>query len=412
VMATLSKPTAVVLPAIVVVLNLWVLRRPPRQFWRGVLLWAVLALPCIIVTQFVQGAADTEAVALWRRPLVAADALAFYLYKLVWPASLGLDYGRRPEWIFQHAFAWWTWLVPVALAMFLWVFRRRVPLLVAAAMIFVLGLLPVLGLIRFDFQRFSTVSDHYLYLSMFGVALAAAWGVSRLRRPRLAAIAIAVLVAAWGLRSWHQTWVWQNSETLFTHAIEVNPASAAAYSSLADLARHRGMNPQAEAFAREAVRLRPDLAPAWITLGALFEQEGRLDEAIAAARGACAAEPDVAEGFTNLSLLLARKGQLPQAEAMARRAVELEPDDAKAHINLGLLEAQGGHLDMGVRDMQAAVNLEPNDVLAQANLGALLARQGRRDEAISHFQAALRIDPDYPIARRGLAHLTGGDVAH
>ena len=33
----------------------------------------------------------------------------------------------------------------------------------------------MLGLVSFDFQSYSTVADHYLYLPMLGVALCAAW---------------------------------------------------------------------------------------------------------------------------------------------------------------------------------------------------------------------------------------------
>ena len=42
----------------------------------------------------------------------------------------------------------------------------------------VAGVTPVLGLVTFLFQHFSTTADHYLYVSMLGPALAAAWAVA------------------------------------------------------------------------------------------------------------------------------------------------------------------------------------------------------------------------------------------
>ena len=54
---------------------------------------------------------------------------------------------------------------------------RRVWL--AAACIFVAGVLPVLGLVPFYFQIISTVADRYIYLAMLGPALALAWFLSR-----------------------------------------------------------------------------------------------------------------------------------------------------------------------------------------------------------------------------------------
>ena len=75
----------------------------------------------------------------------------------------------------MRGWAYFTWTVPAAVAVLLWLARRRFPWLVAAAALFCVGVAPVLGLVPFDFQNFSTVCDHYLYFAMFGPALAAAF---------------------------------------------------------------------------------------------------------------------------------------------------------------------------------------------------------------------------------------------
>ena len=103
--------------------------------------------------------------------------VAFYLSKLVVPFWLGPDYGRAPEWVLAQWWHWFTGLVPWGLALWLWSRRTRVPWLVAAVGVFVTGLLPVLGLVPFAFQAYSTVADHYMYSAMLGPALALAWGL-------------------------------------------------------------------------------------------------------------------------------------------------------------------------------------------------------------------------------------------
>src|SRR5207248_102963 len=107
----------------------------------------------------------------WERPLVAADALAFYLVKLVFPRDLVVAYGRTPDRVLSQPQVYVAWMLPAAVAAMIWLWRPGRRWLGAAALLVLAGLGPTLGLVNFDFQYFSTVADHYLYLPMFGVAL-------------------------------------------------------------------------------------------------------------------------------------------------------------------------------------------------------------------------------------------------
>ena len=108
---------------------------------------------------------------LWQRILVVMDTLSFYAQKLVWPGGLIVDYARTPEYALTLPSIRYVWIVPLVVAAGLWLVRKRLPGVVAGVLIFVAGIFPVLGLIPFGYQSQSTVSDHYLYLSMFGIGL-------------------------------------------------------------------------------------------------------------------------------------------------------------------------------------------------------------------------------------------------
>src|SRR5206468_1327381 len=114
---------------------------------------------------------------LWARPLIVGDSLAFYLYKLLFPIRLGVDYGHRPEAMLRETWFYFAWLVPAVVAVLVWLARRRAPWLAAAAFAFVLAILPVSGLATSLFQFTSTVADHYLYLAMIGPAMAFAFAL-------------------------------------------------------------------------------------------------------------------------------------------------------------------------------------------------------------------------------------------
>ena len=125
-----------------------------------------LAIPIILITKRAQPALDLPITPLWTRPLIATDALAFYISKLIAPIFLTIDQGRSPTRVIQTGAIYWTWIIPAVCASLAIIARNR--LIQLGAIIFVIGLLPTLGLTRFQFQIFSTVSDRYAYLSLLG----------------------------------------------------------------------------------------------------------------------------------------------------------------------------------------------------------------------------------------------------
>ena len=114
VLALLCKPAAVAVPLLIGVLDAGLLRRPWRQVLMCVGPWLVVALGWTAFTSQLQpGGSLPHDLPIWARPLVAGDALAFYLYKLAAPLQCGPDYGRTPRWVMDR---WWVlylaWLLP------------------------------------------------------------------------------------------------------------------------------------------------------------------------------------------------------------------------------------------------------------------------------------------------------------
>jgi hypothetical protein len=305
----------------------------------------------------------TEAAApLWARPLVAADALAFYLYKLVFPLNLGFDYGRTPRFIRDTGMMAWTWIVPVAALIFAWWSWRRGGqggrAIAAGLLIMVIVLLPVLGLVPFDFQTYSTVADHYLYLAMLGPALIVAWLISR--RPSAATITIAAcLVALLGIRTFLQTAHWNDSRALFTHGLDINPRSFAAYSHLASMANEANQPEQAIPLIQQAIRIRGDAARYSIYAEAL-RRKGQTTDAIAAYREALRQDDAYPPALANLAVMLAESGRLDEAIPLARRAVEVEPYSAPNRFNLALMYLNGNQPPLAREQLQAVLRLDPN----------------------------------------------------
>ncbi len=364
VLALLAKPTAIVVPVVVWLLDHWVLRRSVRQSTVASVGWMAVAVPFIIVTKLAQPDVAVHFITpLWARPLVAGDALAFYSYKLVMPLWLGPDYARSPELVLRQGWIYLTWMVPCGLVIMAWLWRNRWPWLVASAGIFVVGVLPVSGLVPFSFQYVSTVADRYLYLSMLGPALALAQILSQHRR-RLVPVSCVLILGLLGITSARQAQFWHDPERLWRHALAVTQDSSSAHYNLA----------------------------------LVLDKRGELEEAIEHYRRALQINPADAYAHNNLGNALASGGELEEAIEHYRRALQVNPADAYAHNNLGNVLATQGYLDMAIDHFHQALRIQPDFAEAHESLGQALRQQGKRDEAIKHFEEALRIMKSGPEA--------------
>ena len=232
ILGVLSKPTAVVAPVIAAILAIGILNRPARKTLNSLAPMFVIGLACVAWSRAVQPAYEPTWTPLWTRPLIALDAIAFYLCKLFVPAKLAVIYGRTPRAAVESGAIYYAWLLPAIIAVILWQLRRRSHWLVCAALVMLAGLLPVSGLTRFMFQIHSTVADHYMYLPMLGPAMALAWLVDRYANRPAAATIVAAGLCLFAVLSVIQLGTWRNSIALFNRAIDVTPNSATAHSNL------------------------------------------------------------------------------------------------------------------------------------------------------------------------------------
>jgi tetratricopeptide (TPR) repeat protein len=406
VLALLAKPTAVVVPVLAWVLDIWGQPQTWHRRRTSLLAWLGLAgLWGLFTSLKVQPAAAGYFIApLWARPLIAGDAVGFYVAKLGVPFWLGPDYGRSPEWLLAQWWHWLTGLAPWGLALWLWYKRTRVPWLVAAVGVLVAGLLPVLGLVPFAFQAYSTVADRYMYLAMLGPALALAWGLVHIRQ-RWLAVGGVVLLGVLGIRSAWQAHYWRDTITLFEHELAVHPESFVAHTSLGMALAAQNRLPEAIGYYTEAIRLWPRNSRAHYNLGNALSRQGKTEEAIQQYSEVLRLQPNAAEAHNGLGAALAEQGRLAEAISHYTAALQLEPAYPQAHYNLGNALNRQGKMQEAIEQYTAALRFRSNYAEDHHNLGATLAEQGRVAEAISHYTAALQLRPHYVMAHYNLGVL-------
>lgn len=419
----MSKPMLISAPALLLVLDLWPLGRTPwtsaTARWTPLFVeklpFAALGVASLIVTFIVQragGAVSTLQVLPWSMRIDnALVSYVKYLVVMVWPAGLSIFYpyprGFAPLEVAGAA------LALVAATALVWRERTRRPYLAAGWAWFVVTLVPVIGLAQVGTQA---MADRYTYMPFVGLFVIIAWGATDLvraksARPLLAATAAAIVIAL-GVVAHAQVGVWQDTQTVWQHAIDVMPDNYRAHNAMgAWLGEHARPADAAVEFA-ESARLDPTYPDAPHNLGVALADQGKFQDAIPQYERALQLNPNFAEAHSDLAAALASTGQVDAALAHYQEALRLDPTLAEAHSNLGLLLIGRGQLADAMQHYRQALALNPSLAGAHRNLGMALQAQGDLTGAISQYQEAIRLRPNFPDAHNdlGFALATTGRV--
>ncbi|QJT07761.1 tetratricopeptide repeat protein [Oceanidesulfovibrio marinus] len=280
IMALLCKPSTTIVPLLALILEHMMYRRSILTSLRRLWPWffAAIILTCInFSVQDPNSSMSIHSVLL--RPLVALDALGFYISSLLFPTSLSFGYGRTPQVALANSLSNINIFLPLALLLILFVFRRRIGFAIYPMLLMVAALLPVLGLIPFGYQAYSTVADRYMYLAMIGPALLVALFWQHLKI--VGHVSILILLSCFAALGFHQVGYWKTRDTLHIRAVEVNPESYSSLTYLAQLAFEKYKNLDlTEKLYRQAIQVSPNGIMAYAGLGKILVLKGKTKEAI------------------------------------------------------------------------------------------------------------------------------------
>lgn len=429
VLSLLSKASGMTLPVVLLVLDVYPLKRlgPGPGRWFGRSAWPIWLekIPFFgfaVVMGAVALAAQSHIGAMkdliqhtpLQRLAQAFYGLQFYLWKTLWPIGLSSLYEipieikpLTPPFLLSAA-------VVIAISAVVLIMRRRWPALLAAWIVYGAVLGPVLGVAQSGPQM---VADRYSYLSCLGWALIAGAGylwcwrffaarqAGRIVFYSGSALATAILLIL-SVLTWRQTQIWHDTKKLWQHALSVNRAalfqSGWAQYFFGLFLVSQGDLEGADAQFRDALRINPASVRYFNDAGVALERQGKLKEAAQLYQQALKAGPNPV-ALNNLGGILARQGQLDQAAQRFREALAVEPKESGIHFHLGNVLVQQGNLVEAAQHFKEAIKLRPDYAEAFHNLGRVVAALGQLDAAIAYFREALRIQPDYEGARNSLA---------
>jgi len=379
ILSLLSKPMAVSLPFVLLILDFYPLGRfqgPGEGGAKRALLdkipFFVLSAASAMLTVWAQRSGTAyngfQFSLLPLRIVLASRAYAFYLYKMFLPLNLAPFYPYpRDLRIFSYEYLG-AMAVFVSMTFFC-VFRlKRHRAISAVWFYYLITLLPVIGIVTVGEQA---AADRYTYLPCLGLFILAGAGAGylfeRTRAEAAVALILAVLVmSALTALTVRQEAIWKDSISLWTYAIEKFPGAVpTAYYDRGLAYQGRGDYPSAVKDYNAAIALNPGYIRYYINRGFSYREMGSFDLAV--------------RDFN--------------------KAIELDPRYVKAYLNKGLAYLRRGEYEKAVNDFRTAVSLDPGNAFAYYNLGLANAGLKNRDEAALFFRKASDLgfkgDPGY-----------------
>lgn len=315
---------------------------------------------------------DTVSVPLGQRAANAAISYLWYLKKTFWPSHLSFFY-PHPATLGEsvnHEAAVIAALLLAAITALALSRIRRLPCLAVGWLWFLVGLLPVIGLVQVGGQA---RADRYAYLPLVGILMAIAWAWPDMSgfRMRATVAAACVSIGLLAAAAHVQSGKWRDSATLFSYAIKEDPKNWIA----------------------------------WGDLGLVRLADDRLDEAADCFRKSLAINADNANATFNIGYVRSLQGRHLEAMRWYERTLVIRSTDPRAAVALALARLDSGDPESAFRLATRASATAPDNVLALYALAVSGASTGRNGEAGAALRSLQLLSPD--LARNAAGRMAG-----
>jgi tetratricopeptide (TPR) repeat protein len=429
ILSLMSKPMAVTLPILLLILDVYPLRRlefktasynpPLPPFSKGgrggikVLIeklpFIVLSLASSVITIIAQkvGGAITplETSSLTDRILIAFRALCFYLFKMIWPSNLAplYPYPSKISFLSLDYIGSFTLVTTITIScIYLWYKGKQI--WSAVWTYYVITLLPVLGIVRIGAQA---AADRYTYLPSLGpfllVGLSAALLWERvyikkhdlMLRKSFILIPLVLILVPLCATTVKQIKIWKDGITLWNTELKLFPDSSVAHKNRGVAQDNIGNYRKAIEDYSKAIKLNPLYAEAYVNRGIVYAKSGRYQEAIENFNMAIMINPKAIFAFYNRGLYYKRLGEYQGAIKDFDTAIGLDSQYIAAYLNRGDLYAKLGNHQKAIEDFNRVIELFSRNAEAYNKRGIAYRNLGHYHQAIQDFNNAIKFRPQY-----------------
>lgn len=346
-LSLLSKPSAIILPGVLVALE-YVRRKRisvevlkiPALFLLVAVVYGILFLQ----TQQSTSLRPIEYFPLEQRMLLLLYELSFYIWKFLLPVYLSACYAYPEVDALPPSYV----VIPVMISVLILlasVFTRYRNAVIFGMMLYVITIFPVLQVI--PFHNASLVADRYIYLPIVAIALFVGYGI-RMRSEEtdhlsltLNNILMVFLTLVLSATTLNRVFVWKDSITLFSDMIAKNPKLAIAYGNRAYAKILKNDFNGAIEDCNVVLRLNLFDGKAYYNKGNAYSQLNKFDSAVICYTSAMQNGFTTANIFYNRGNAFYKLGNSDSAIADYHRALLYSPQRVDIYFNLGYVYLSG-----------------------------------------------------------------------
>jgi tetratricopeptide (TPR) repeat protein len=413
-----SKALGIALPAVLLLLDVWPLRRfVPGRRWSCLLqkvpylLVALLdGVVMIFAMRHIEAVQEFRRYELSERALQAGYSLCFYIGKSFLPIGLApiypIEISAGPTRLAYGA----SLVAAVGVTILLIVRRKQWPALSAGWVSYGLLVSPVLGLVVTGRQ---VTADRYTYLACLPLAAILGGTFTKISPARFARVgpAAACVFLALGILTFRQTGIWKNGRSLWEQQVRLFPGYAEGFyfrgSALRD---EKDLTGALRDFDR-TLQQDPKFHRAYYVRGVLKIDLGDPSGAVSDLNEFLRYDPMSEHALYQRGLAQLILGNQSAAYSDFTLSLALDPTRVEAWINRANLDVAAGDLDRAAAGFDRALELSPGLEAALFNRGNLHLRRGNVTAALADYSNALQRSRDPKIlVQRGNAQASLGQV--
>ncbi|MCX7908359.1 MAG: tetratricopeptide repeat protein [Ignavibacteria bacterium] len=357
-LSILSKPSGIIFPLLLLLID-WYRKKSPNIIHSLKSNWyfLLLIIPFVFISLQGESTKVIEFEIPWYyRPIVWLNSIGFYLQKLFLPFGLSPGYGLSFNFLKNNPFYFYYVIFTFAIIVIGFVVKYKREFWFSI-LFFIIAFLPVSNLITFYYQYWSTVSDRYIYISLFGFSFFFAYLFS-VKFQKYKYFILLLLIMFFYFVSNSEIKKWENDSALWNDCISKYPNR---------------------------------IPQVYLGRGMILEERGDYLKAIEDYSKSIDLDSNFYFGYYNRGNIYYDLRKFGSAIQDFSRVISLNPKFVNAYVNRGLCYLGVDKFDEAIRDFQQALKLDSNQVDVNIFLGEAFERKNDTLNAIIYYRKAIEL---------------------
>jgi tetratricopeptide (TPR) repeat protein len=399
-LATLSKPSAIVFPTVLVVYEMalrrdqWVNFIKEHWFFFSVstIISILFAFVLFRVMLHAGGIKPYHGGTFFNNLLVSFYVFLYNIKLLVFTINYSAAYTIRvPYPLINVQTAIVIGSVFLLFGLSIWSLKKT-KVIFFSVFFFFLTLLPYLNIIPIS----TILADRYLFIASFSYCFLLGIGFDKLYTlvnkrfsvdffKVLSVILFLFLVGFYSFMTIQQNKIWENSYTLWSDAVEKYPDSNVANALMGVVYMELGMDEKAAEYLEKAVQLLPIDYESRNNLGIVYGRLDKPEEALKELMTAISLQPKNDIMKINLAVFYQKQKEYTKAEEILNDLIKKNPKNAGLSYRLGLLYKEMGDYDAAIRAFIRTTELSPDIINPYEELGNIYASRLKDIERAKYY---------------------------